>query len=194
MLIAGVYPFFARNKQELFFEVEKGQYQISNRLKVTPICLDFINRCLQYDPENRIGWDEIDDHPFCNHKNYYKMLQKVSFAVAFEEGNPNIVGIPIDCTKVARPSPIKKELLKAKPSISPMSKNPETTKMLINKVELKVNSDQLGQPLSPQLVVNHGNGSLGNEELNEDFIINCYNQKLIEVDENELDDGEQRFL
>lgn len=66
--------------------------------------------------------------------------------------------------------------------------------MLINKVELKVNSDQLDQPLSPQLAVNHGNGSLGNEELNEDFIINCYNQKLIEVDENELDDGEQRFL
>ena len=54
---------------------------------MTPICLDFINKCLQYEPEKRIDWDQIENHPFCSHKSYYKMLQKVSFTVSFEQGN-----------------------------------------------------------------------------------------------------------
>lgn len=46
IIITGVFPFFARTRQNLISDLEKGFYQIDKDLKITPICLDFINRCI----------------------------------------------------------------------------------------------------------------------------------------------------
>ncbi len=54
-------------------------------MQITPICLDFINKCLQYDPEKRFDWKGIEAHPFYNHRHYFKILQKVSYAVSYDE-------------------------------------------------------------------------------------------------------------
>lgn len=74
LLITGVYPFFARSKQQLQQNIDKGFYTINRQLTITPMCLDFINRCLQYNPEKRFDWAAIEVHPFYNHKSYYKVL------------------------------------------------------------------------------------------------------------------------
>lgn len=48
VLITGVFPFFARSKPQLMADVEKGIYHLSKKTPVTPIFLDFINRCIQF--------------------------------------------------------------------------------------------------------------------------------------------------
>lgn len=87
LLMTGVYPFFARSKQQLQQNLERGIYQINRNLTISPICLDFINKCLQYDPEKRFDWPRILEHPFYKHKSYYKVLEKVSFAVSCDESS-----------------------------------------------------------------------------------------------------------
>ena len=46
ILITGVFPFFARNKPQLMADVEKGIYHLNKKTAITPIFLDFINRCI----------------------------------------------------------------------------------------------------------------------------------------------------
>jgi serine/threonine protein kinase len=46
ILITGVFPFNARTKPQLMADIEKGAYNLNRKLAITPICLDFINRCL----------------------------------------------------------------------------------------------------------------------------------------------------
>jgi serine/threonine protein kinase len=55
-LLTGVFPFFGMNPPELFQIVNQGLYLLNRHLTITPICLDFINRCLQYDTEKRFTW------------------------------------------------------------------------------------------------------------------------------------------
>lgn len=74
LLVTGVYPFFAKTKQQLLSNIDRGFYQINRKLTISPMCLDFINKCLQYEPQKRIDWRGILAHPFYNHKSYYKVL------------------------------------------------------------------------------------------------------------------------
>lgn len=37
-----------------------------------------------------MDWPRIEAHPFYNHKEYYRVLQKLSFAVSYEDGNCQI--------------------------------------------------------------------------------------------------------
>lgn len=105
-LITGVFPFFAMTREKLLSDIDKGQYQITQQLTITPICLDFINRCLQYSPQTRIGWDEIEAHPFYNHQSYNKILQKITFALSFDNGSFKLIEIPKEGSKqVSKPIP-----------------------------------------------------------------------------------------
>ena len=74
LLLTGAYPFFARTKVQLQANIDRGLYSINRKLKITPACLDFINKCLQHDTRKRIDWPGIEAHPFYNHRLYYKTL------------------------------------------------------------------------------------------------------------------------
>lgn len=45
-MLTGSFPFYANNPSDLLMKVETGIFRIKNDIKLTTICLDFINRCL----------------------------------------------------------------------------------------------------------------------------------------------------
>jgi serine/threonine protein kinase len=50
-----------------------------------------VNRCLQYDSSKRFTWAQIEAHPFFNHKEYYRVLEKVSFAMNVGEDGQSVI-------------------------------------------------------------------------------------------------------
>ncbi len=100
LMLTGSYPFIANTKTQLVEKLDIGVYGISRQLKITSYCLDFINRALQFDRDKRMGWDEIISHPFFNHAKYYRYLEKLSFAVSYEDGNCHIFEIPKRSSKI----------------------------------------------------------------------------------------------
>lgn len=84
-LITGCYPFFAKGRQQLLMNLDNGEYRLNKEIKITPICLDFINKCLQYNPDKRFDWITIEQHPFYKAKEYYRLFEKLSFALSVEE-------------------------------------------------------------------------------------------------------------
>ena len=87
VLLTGYYPFFANDKSLLKMKLDRGLYSISKQVNITPVCLDFIHKCLQYNPDKRIDWAQIEQHPFYVDRHYYRRLERLSFSFAFEQGH-----------------------------------------------------------------------------------------------------------
>jgi len=66
-------------------KVETGIFKIKGDIHITPTCLDFINRCLRYDPRKRMDWDVLEQHPFYCDTNYTKGLQMMSISLDVDE-------------------------------------------------------------------------------------------------------------
>jgi len=66
-------------------KVETGIFRIKSDIHITPICLDFINRCLRYDPRKRMDWEILISHPFYNDQYYYKTLQMMSVSLEIDD-------------------------------------------------------------------------------------------------------------
>ena len=47
-----------------------------------------------------MGWEEITSHPFFNHAQYYRYLEKLSFQVSYEDGNCMVLEIPKRIIKI----------------------------------------------------------------------------------------------
>jgi serine/threonine protein kinase len=86
-----VYPFYGLDKPELCRHIDQGLYLLNRQLTISPICLDFINRCLLHDPNKRFSWAQIEVHPFFNHKEYYRVLERVSFAMSLDKQGQSLV-------------------------------------------------------------------------------------------------------
>ncbi|CAI2387118.1 unnamed protein product [Moneuplotes crassus] len=63
-LLVGRPPFSADNCKELKKQVNNGQYTIPDRIKLSPECLDLIDKLLKFSPEERISHQEILTHDF----------------------------------------------------------------------------------------------------------------------------------
>ncbi len=45
-LLTGVFPFYGLSKPELFMIVNQGLYLLNRHISISPLCLDFMNRCM----------------------------------------------------------------------------------------------------------------------------------------------------
>ena len=66
-MITGFAPFTGNNKQDLINNLKKGQYMIPKQIKLSLEGLDFLNACLQHDPEERMDWNELLKHSYLNY-------------------------------------------------------------------------------------------------------------------------------
>ena len=71
-MLTGFTPFTGMNKDDLKRNLGKGNYMFPKNIKLSLEGLDFLNCCLQHDPKERLGWDELLRHPYLNydHKQY----------------------------------------------------------------------------------------------------------------------------
>ena len=49
--LTGSTPFTANDKDELILNINKGIVQLPTSLELSSCCLDFLSKCLHYDPE-----------------------------------------------------------------------------------------------------------------------------------------------
>ena len=63
-LLTGSTPFIGSNFNELFNNIKKGVYSLPKNLKPSIEIISLINGLLQYYPEKRLNWAQINEHPF----------------------------------------------------------------------------------------------------------------------------------
>jgi len=63
-LVIGQCCFKGDDKLEILKNIQEGFYDIPTDIKLSLECRKFINDCLQYNPKNRISWEQILIHPF----------------------------------------------------------------------------------------------------------------------------------
>ena len=62
----GTPPFFGTDKIDLTKNINQGLLRIPSGITVSSCCLDFVSKCLRYDPDERISIDHAMNHPFIN--------------------------------------------------------------------------------------------------------------------------------
>ena len=67
-MLTGFPPFMGRDQRDLQDNLKKGFYNFPKHIKLSLEGFDFLNCCLQYDPQNRMAWDELLRHGYANEK------------------------------------------------------------------------------------------------------------------------------
>ena len=63
-LLTGSAPFPGKNCEEVFKSIKKGIYHLPKKLRPSIEIISFLNGLLQYYPEKRLNWQQINSHPF----------------------------------------------------------------------------------------------------------------------------------
>jgi len=66
--LLGVPPFYGKDREELTDNINKGMIRLHANLSISSSCLDFLSKCLHYNPDMRISIDHALNHPFINLK------------------------------------------------------------------------------------------------------------------------------
>ena len=66
-MLTGFVPFTGTDKNDLKRNLEKGNYRLPKHIKLSLEALDFLNCCLQHDPEKRMSWDELIKHNYLDY-------------------------------------------------------------------------------------------------------------------------------
>ena len=80
-LLTGSSPFIGENTEEILEYIQKGKYILPHKLQCSDEIISFINGLLQYYPEKRLNWEQINSHPFLktNPKDFTKFpLERLS--------------------------------------------------------------------------------------------------------------------
>lgn len=65
-MLTGFTPFTGTSKEDLKRNIEAGNYIFPKHIKLSLEGLDFLNCCLQYDPKERMSWNELEKHTYLN--------------------------------------------------------------------------------------------------------------------------------
>jgi len=69
-LVTNEFPFDARNIDDLQERIDLGNYYIKEKLNLSYELISLIDGLLQYNPVNRLSWEEIINHSFLRAKNF----------------------------------------------------------------------------------------------------------------------------
>ena len=67
-LLTGSTPFLGKTSEEVFNSIKNGVYTLPKKLRPSIEIISFINGLLQYYPEKRLNWKQINSHPFLTKK------------------------------------------------------------------------------------------------------------------------------
>ena len=63
-LLTSLFVFDANSMQELVSKIKKGDWQWPSDVKFSLQGIEFLNCTLQFDPNKRLSWPEIQSHPY----------------------------------------------------------------------------------------------------------------------------------
>ncbi len=73
--LMGTTPFTGKDKEELTDNINRGLIRLPTNLGLSSSCLDFLSKCLIFDPNMRISVDHALNHPFINTQSPQYMKQ-----------------------------------------------------------------------------------------------------------------------
>ena len=66
-MLTGFTPFTGTSKEDLKKNLERGNYRLPKTIKMSLEGLDFMNCCLQHDPNERMSWNQLLKHQYLNY-------------------------------------------------------------------------------------------------------------------------------
>lgn len=69
-MITGFTPFTGDSFKNLQENIARGTYQIPKTIKLSTTGLDFLDKCLRYNPDERYGWQQLVEHGYIQHDKY----------------------------------------------------------------------------------------------------------------------------
>mmetsp|Transcript_15986 Transcript_15986/g.24795 ORF Transcript_15986/g.24795 Transcript_15986/m.24795 type:complete len:148 (-) Transcript_15986:872-1315(-) len=66
-MLTGFTPFTGTSKDDLKKNLKAGSYRFPKNIKLTVQGLDFLNCCLQYDPAQRMSWEQLMQHGYLDY-------------------------------------------------------------------------------------------------------------------------------
>jgi serine/threonine protein kinase len=63
-MLVGEMPFKAKSHKDLANKHQLGKYSVPKSLSLSIQSIDFIQRCLRYEPKDRITYEKLPIHPF----------------------------------------------------------------------------------------------------------------------------------
>lgn len=69
-MLTGFTPFTGISLQNLQENIARGTYQIPKTIRLSTSGFDFLNSCLKYNPDERLGWKQLEDHGYIQHTEY----------------------------------------------------------------------------------------------------------------------------
>ncbi len=63
-MLTGFTPFTGTSKEDLKKNLKAGSYRFPKNIKLTVQGLEFLNCCLQYDPTQRMSWEQLLNHGY----------------------------------------------------------------------------------------------------------------------------------
>jgi serine/threonine protein kinase len=84
--VFGHTPFTGRDKDDLIVNVNKGLVKLPVDNEVSSECLDFIIKCLTFDPDLRLSIDHAMNHPFINNSAPKYMQNIIVYDIDKHEG------------------------------------------------------------------------------------------------------------
>lgn len=66
-MLTGFTPFTGTSKDDLKKNLENGNYRLPKSIKISLEGLDFMNCCLQHNPNDRLSWEELLKHQYLNY-------------------------------------------------------------------------------------------------------------------------------
>lgn len=72
-MLTGFSPFTGMNKEDLKKNLETGNWMFPKHIQLSLEGLDFLNCCLQHDPNERMDWDDLMKHNYLNY-DYTKFM------------------------------------------------------------------------------------------------------------------------
>lgn len=63
-MLTGFQPFTGMNKEDLKRNIERGNYMFPKNIHLSLEGLDFMNCCLQHNPDERMSWDDLMRHSY----------------------------------------------------------------------------------------------------------------------------------
>jgi serine/threonine protein kinase len=63
-MVTGFAPFTGTSKDDLKKNLEKGNYMFPKSIRMSLEGLEFMNCCLQHNPDDRMTWNELMKHQY----------------------------------------------------------------------------------------------------------------------------------
>lgn len=66
-MLTGITPFTGTSKDDLKRNLDRGQFKFPKGIRMSLEGLDFLNCCLQYNPDDRMDWNQLIKHTYINY-------------------------------------------------------------------------------------------------------------------------------